>query len=506
MADHPLQRPPPAHCVERKLSPLVALTAVAALIAVNVAIVGYGIWGAGIRRGEPGPRELAAVIGLPSTGQGIYMTRCFWCHGAEGRGNGPSAVGMFPRPRDFVQARYKIRSTPHGQLPTDDDLFDVIADGLPDTPMSGWREVLSDEEIRRVVRYVRSLSPRFRNEQIEPLTVPDGEASVGRGESIYVKSRCFMCHGDAGRGDGGITTALNYQWGIPHRPADLSRGWTFKGGHEPREIYLRITGGLNGTPMGPYQQLLSDQERWDLAHYVASLDHEPVDTSDEFVLTASRIESDIPLDYDAAEWHEARPMLVPLGGQVVVDPPSRWWTPTTGSASIRSLINSDEIGFLVEWNDPTGQEDDFTDAMSLQFAARPGGKPYFLLGQPEDYVVVWRWQNNGLTEEWRAGGVGSLESRSSSVRSSATWEAGRWHVVLTRRLAEEPNLGGEGFVPMLLSIQDGANVELSHVRAISTWFYVTVHGQGSIRPWLTGFVFLLAVTIGELWILAKLNS
>ena len=489
-----------------RLSPLVPAGVLAALVAVNVAIVEHAIRSAGVQRRGVDPGAPAAALGLPETGRGIYMTRCFWCHGEEGRGDGPSAVGMIPRPRDFIEAAYRIRSTPHGQLPTDDDLLGMIADGAPGTPMPGWKGILGDEEIRRVVAYIKSFSPRFATETIEPLAIPSTTASARHGKEIYEQARCFMCHGDDGRGDGGITVALDYQWGLAHPARDLTRGWTFKGGHDPRDIYLRITGGLNGTPMGPYRDLLGDQDRWDLAHYLASLDREPSDTSADFVVTATLIDDEVPPGHDAPQWRLAPAIMVPLAGQVVLDPPSRWWTPTTGTASIRALVNSREIGFLVEWNDPTGHDDELADAAMLQFAAREGSKPYFLLGSLDDPVVLWRWSDGPAAEEWTATGAGRIESRAAKVRTDATWDAGRWRVVFKRALQDEPGFGPGRFVPMLLSIQDGANAEMAGVRAISTWFYVTAQRPGSVRPWLVGLAFLLWAVIVELWIRVRPRS
>ena len=443
---------------------------------------------------------------MPTTGRDIYLARCFWCHGEDGRGNGLSAAGMLPKPRDFVEAHYRIRSTPFRQLPTDEDLFRAIAEGMPGTPMPGWKTILSEDEITRLVDYVKDFSPRFGREEIEPLSVPDLTASVQRGEQLYTQARCFMCHGDEGRGDGGITTALDYQWGVPHRARDFTRGWTFKGGHDPREIYLRITGGLNGTPMGPFRDLLSDQDRWDLAHYVASLDEEPSEIIADFVVVSSLIDGEIPLDADAEPWTRAAPIVLPLGGQVVLNPTLRWWTPTAASATVRSLRNEREIGFLVEWNDPTPPRRGFTDAAMLQFASHPGGKPYLLRGDPDNPVRIWRWQSAGEPEQWAATGIGRLQSLAAAGQTSSVWETGRWRVVFRQPVAAEPDFAVGGFVPILLTIQDGANDEVATAGAISTWLFVTTGRAGSARPWLTGLAYFLACCIAEVWILGRLRS
>lgn len=455
-----------------------------------------------------------AALAQPA-GRDLYMQRCFWCHGETGRGDGPSAVGMFPRPRDFARADYKIRSTPGGQLPTDDDLFRVISRGMPGTPMPGWKNILSKDERWQLVRYLKSLSPRFQSEKPDALTIPGGAASIERGKEVYRNAKCFLCHGEAGRADGGITTTLNFAWGLPRAARDLTRGWSFLGEHEPREIYLRITGGLNGTPMGPYQDLLNDQERWDLAHYVASLDQEPTDTSEDFLITAALVRGELPQSHDAAQWKTARPVLAPLAGQVVVDPPLRWWMPTAVTATVRALWNGREVAFLLEWNDPTGSvaaadaapraDGPFVDSAFLQFAAGEGTKPNFLLGDGDNPVKLWHWQAGDATEEWTANGPGKVTVAAASFRVSSTWNEGRWHVLFRRALAGEPKFAAGSFVPILISLRDGANAESDNVRALSTWLYATLERPPSARPWLLALACVLATVIIELRILFKVR-
>ncbi|MFQ5742461.1 MAG: c-type cytochrome [Acidobacteriota bacterium] len=462
--------------------------------------------------------ELTCLLTLATTivpaqaqqpGEKIYRQRCRWCHGDEGRGDGPSSAGMLPRPRDFVGADYKIRSTPHGQLPTDEDLSRVISRGLPGTPMEGWENVLSEEEIRQLVVYIKSLSPRFENESRDPIgPPPSAPGSAPRGEEVYRQARCFMCHGDAGRGDGGITKTLNFEWGLPFVARDFTRGWGFKGGHEPRDIYMRITTGLNGTPMGPYQDLLSEQQRWDLATYVASLDKEPSASSEDFVVAAARVEGDLPDSVDAPSWQLARAVVVPLAGQVVQAPPLRWWTPTAASVTARALWNGTQICFLLEWDDPTGPTDShsYPDSALLQFAAAEGSKPYFVFGDMNNSVRVWHWQAANSTEEWSAQGSGALEAHTASFRAVASWERGRWHIIFRRALVGEPEFKPGTFVPLLVSVRDGANAERGNVRAISTWLYATLEPPRSIRSWLFALAFLLGAVIAERALLSRIEQ
>ncbi len=104
--------PSPAFSATRKLSYLlVCLSYLVILPAASAA--------------RPEPQDALAA------GKTIYQERCVFCHGAEGRGEGPSAKDMDPSPRDFVAADYKIRSTLFGSLPTDEDLYRVVAKGIP---------------------------------------------------------------------------------------------------------------------------------------------------------------------------------------------------------------------------------------------------------------------------------------------------------------------------------------------------------------------------------------
>jgi len=44
----------------------------------------------------------------------VYESRCVECYGPAGRGDGPSAWYLMPRPRDFGTGKYKIRTTESG--------------------------------------------------------------------------------------------------------------------------------------------------------------------------------------------------------------------------------------------------------------------------------------------------------------------------------------------------------------------------------------------------------
>ncbi|MFL5803186.1 MAG: c-type cytochrome [Roseiflexaceae bacterium] len=82
-------------------------------------------------------------------GQLLYQTNCVACHGAAGRGDGPTAVGLNPRPADFTQHMVPGKHT-------DGQVFLWIKDGFPGTAMPAWSTRLSEEQIWQLVTYLRT--------------------------------------------------------------------------------------------------------------------------------------------------------------------------------------------------------------------------------------------------------------------------------------------------------------------------------------------------------------
>lgn len=227
---------------------------------------------------------LAAAIGsariqAQPRGKAVYDAHCVECHGAEGKGDGPAAFFLVPRPRDFTTAKYKIRSTETGSIPTDDDVIRSIRQGLYATAMPAWDRILSDAEIRDVVEYMKSLSPQFLTAP-RPVTlgtpIPSSPESVGRGRIVYDKLQCGKCHGTDGRGTEAVATAFEDDWKQPLRATDLTEPWTFHGGATSRDIYLRFRTGMAGTPMPSFAEAATEPEMWDLANYIVSLGRKPV--------------------------------------------------------------------------------------------------------------------------------------------------------------------------------------------------------------------------------------
>ena len=214
-----------------------------------------------------------------SLGRRVYTEHCAICHGAEGDGRGHAAHHFATPPRDFVGGRYKIRSTATGQLPTDDDLARSIVRGLPGTAMVP-QDHLGEAEVRAVVEFIKSLSPRFAAAAARPVPLviaaepPGAGDRLARGRAVYDKAECQECHGREGRGDGPSAKDLKVN------PTDLTRR-PFKGGSTARDIVRTVITGFDGTPMPSYHLLIDEGDLWDLARYVESLGGPAETTPDE---------------------------------------------------------------------------------------------------------------------------------------------------------------------------------------------------------------------------------
>jgi mono/diheme cytochrome c family protein len=206
----------------------------------------------------------------------LYARHCVVCHGVAGRGDGPAAGLLWPRPRDFTTGRYKLRSTEAGTLPSASDVARTISRGLPGTSMAGYRELLSSDDIARVARFVLALAPagaRAGRVIALPPAPDDTPGARRRGAAAYTRLGCPTCHGAEGRP--GPWRPEREGPGGPTPPADLSAPWTFRGGDEPAAVAMRILTGLDGSAMPGYAAVMDPREAWEIAYHVRALGRAP---------------------------------------------------------------------------------------------------------------------------------------------------------------------------------------------------------------------------------------
>jgi mono/diheme cytochrome c family protein len=342
---------------------------------------------------------------LAARGQRLYARNCLACHGEEGRGDGPAAQYLYPKPRDFTKGLFKATSTRSGQLPTEEDLFKVITDGMPGSTMPSWR-FLTAIDRWALVKHVKSLVGyrddrtgewvHLYDEEGEPESVrvshPPEETCemVARGESVYQKAECWKCHGQTGRGDGPSVEGMVDSWGYPIRPRDYTTG-LFKGGNRPEDIFLRIRNGINGTPM-PANTELTDGEIWSVVFYVRSLGRtsaQEMTLHRHQLIEAHKREGEIPAEPDAGYWDSIPPTYLALT-------PLWWRDDRIEGILVRAVHNGKKVALHVSWVDPS--KDDqlvdqtaFADAVAIQLS--PGkNPPFFAMGTRGEQVNIWQWK------------------------------------------------------------------------------------------------------------------
>ncbi len=223
--------------------------------------------------------QIGSLKGNAKSGAPLYRRYCEGCHGKQGNGEGENARYLDPRPRDFTAGVFKCRSTPTGSLPLDSDLYETIRRGLHASAMPSWYP-LTRRQCADLVAYVKSFSPRFRDEKPQPpLSIPTetpaSSDSISHGRQLFQKMECWKCHGTDGRGNGPSAVTLTDSKNRPIAPYDFTSGERFKCGESNQDLYRIFMTGLDGTPMPSFLDDLKADDAWDLVHFLRTLQRKP---------------------------------------------------------------------------------------------------------------------------------------------------------------------------------------------------------------------------------------
>lgn len=356
---------------------------------------------------------------LLEEGRLLYDRQCAVCHGVQGKGDGPAAYLLYPKPRDFTQNEFRLVSTDSMQA-TDEDLFKTITRGMPGSSMPSW-ETLTSQERWALVYYVRQLTGV--SEPVDPASViqvppettrtPEG---LERGRQLFVQA-CASCHGPQGRGDGRQQMVDNQ--GYPVKPRDLTAG-IFKGSSESKDLYYRLVAGLPGSPMPSYAGVYTDEQLWDLVHYVQSLVPPGVEERVRLrhhIFHAGRVSGGIPSDPSAEIWDSVQPVSIAVA-------PLWWRDQRIEGLEVKALHNGDTLALHLSWNDPTrddslvGQQD-FSDGVAVQLSTEPD-PPFFGMGGSHGAVSIWHWK-----AAWQKDLVGWQDIETAYPDAAVDWYPGQ---------------------------------------------------------------------------------
>ena len=492
-------------------------------------------------------------------GKKVYFKRCVWCHGVEGGGDGPSADRLFTRPRNFIQGTFKIRVTDSGELPMDINLINTVKNGLQGSAMPAWGEFLAEDEILAVVQFVKSLvqDREWDDEDEEVNNVITGvgadlgdsgkgalgdapwaatkgpyhlgvpQEHIDAGKELFMKNKCWECHGGEGRGDGNPT--MKDDWGFPIVAANWQQCWNFRGArrdpYNPFVIARTISTGLNGTPMPNFREQLTGTERWQVAAFVNSLcprkkidplTNKPIP---DFLIQSVYTEGKVVEKINDPSWYspDTDYRIVPLAEELVDNPMKhhiamagqitrgkRNFDPKADNLWVSSRWSAEDqaVYYLVEYDLRFMSEDpEFPDAVAIQWPAKlqdlfGAEKPYFIFGDSKKPVDVWKasfmakdygatnapndkgYQLDVSVKETVGNGFDAIAEKDSEGTVEVVdsiFHQGRVKIMFKRSLKTEGEfdvqIPTEQFIPVSFMQWAGRDKEHDEHMAISTWYY-----------------------------------
>jgi mono/diheme cytochrome c family protein len=220
-------------------------------------------------------------------GKTLYKEYCAQCHGFTGKGDGPAASGLEPKPAIHA-------NMPFDKLPME-YLYNVINHGgvavgkSPNMPY--WGLTIGQQGVADVIAYLKAtfkgvpdmaaeaggqgsacVQPRKTAKAPEDFLtktnpLPSSAGSIQAGKELFLKTAqpvaCVMCHGEQGDGKGLMGAAL-----VPP-PRNFTCGTMMKEIPDGQLFWI-IKNGSPGTGMMSFVSL-PDEQVWQLVHYIRSL-------------------------------------------------------------------------------------------------------------------------------------------------------------------------------------------------------------------------------------------
>ena len=221
-------------------------------------------------------------------GKVLYKEYCAQCHGLTGKGDGPAASGLEPKPAIHA-------SMPFEKLPME-YLYNVITHGgaaMGKSPnMPYWGLTIGQQGVADVIAYLKAtfkgapdtaavpgggqsgacVQPRKTAKAPDEFIsktnpLPASSGTINAGKTLFLKTAqpvaCAMCHGEQGDGRGFMGAAL-----IPP-PRNFTCGAMMKDLPDGQLFWI-IKNGSPGTGMMSFAAM-PDEQAWQLIHYIRSL-------------------------------------------------------------------------------------------------------------------------------------------------------------------------------------------------------------------------------------------
>lgn len=224
-------------------------------------------------------------------GQQVYKEYCWQCHGTTGKGDGPAASGLNPKPA--IHANMAFDKLPMEYLYTVINHGGVAVGKSPNMPY--WGLTIGQQGVADVIAYLKdtfhgvegaaaaggamassapSACPQERKTQQAPADflskqnpLSASAGTIAAGKKLFQETAtplaCANCHGPNGDGRGAMGAAFQPP------PRNFTCGETMKGLSDG-QLFWVIKNGSPGTGMMSFGNL-SDDDVWKLIQYIRSL-------------------------------------------------------------------------------------------------------------------------------------------------------------------------------------------------------------------------------------------
>ena len=222
------------------------------------------------------------------TGRGkvLYKEYCAQCHGFTGKGDGPAASALEPKPA--IHSNMPFDKLPMEYLYTVINHGGVAVGKSPNMPY--WGLTIGQQGVADVIAYLKvtfkgvpevpataggpggfcvqpSKTAKAPDDFLSKTNPLSSSAAVKAGKELFLKTAqpvaCVMCHGEQGDGKGLMGAAL-----VPP-PRNFTCGAMMKDIPDG-QLFWVIKNGSPGTGMMAFGGL-SDEQVWQLIHYIRSL-------------------------------------------------------------------------------------------------------------------------------------------------------------------------------------------------------------------------------------------
>jgi DMSO reductase family type II enzyme heme b subunit len=205
------------------------------------------------------------------------------------------------------------------------------------------------------------------------------------------------------------------------------------------------------------------------------------------------LDSQSLLDTDSPEWGKVQGERVRLAFTPLDRQPSeyvkvvgkQWDYGETDRVTLKSLHNSKEIFFFLEWEDSSKDvelKDQFPDGAGLLFPLKFDA-PIDTMGEKDWPVNAWYWRADvdGTGRSFTAEGLGTTqETKDSHILVEAKWADGIWRLVMARSLTvndQAVQFEAGGTFKVGCAVWQGSNRERAGLKSYSNgWLELELEG------------------------------